>query len=392
MKITVERDPFAHAISAAMHAADRSALIPVLKNLLLQPNGETLGIAGTNMGMRLETGIPAEVDGDSAKGAISVLGEALVGVVSRFPSGRQISMEWNEPSAGAVLTCGRSRYKLLALPADEYPVLSVPEDGVTRFAIPAKELAHALDVVRFAIGNDPSRPFLNGVYMHHGNDEHPAFGAVKEARFIFIATTAFEFARVSMPVPVDSKDAPPVILPGESIPEIVRLAKDFSGDIAITVSKNLVRFSDGKSALTTKLIDYTYPTYQKAIPSEGYEIEVRVDAEQLAQALARLRMMGESKITPRTIAELTSGELRLSFTNPDSGNAEEVLEVEYEGTPFSTGIRARGILSVLESMGADVCLIRISRKAHAPILFNAVRGPVVEWTRTFLSMPVMLGG
>lgn len=390
MKILVERDPFAEAISAAMRAAKNGPDIPILGNVLLRPNGSALSVAGTNLDVRFETEVAAEIEGDSSKAAITVVGDALVGIIARLPKGAQVAMEWDETMATAdraspaTVKSGKSRYKLNTLPATHFPELPMPEESIS-FAMPAKALVEALSVTRFAMSKDHSRFYLAGIYWHQATDEHAVFGNSRAKRMAFCATSGFELARRTVDVPRGSEQMSNVIIPAPAIGEIIRLLTDAEGDVNVRSSKTLYSFEHGGNVFTTKLIDGTFPDYMRAIPDTN-DKTVIIDASALAEALTRLNVMTDKQ---GGVCELSNGQIKLSIVNADSGEAEEILECEYEGEELRLGIRGAGFLSILDAANCDVCQIKFGTPSH-PIIINPMGGAIPDYTRTFVSMPMVV--
>lgn len=383
MKVIVEREAFSAAIGGAMRAAGKGNTIPILNNVLLKPNGRALAIAGTNMDIQFETEVAAEISGDSANGATTVLGDALVGIVARMPKGAQLTLEWEEGTArGLSIRAGKSRYKLHTLPVGGFPELPAPKEPV-RFVMPAKTLHRALAATRFAITKDKTRYYLAGIYWHHANDEHVAFGGRKQSRMVFVATSGFELARFTVDVPHGSQDMPAVILPELAITEIVRLLADAEGDVSVSSSAGRVSFEHGDNLFTTKLIDGTFPDYARAIPSDNDKTAL-VETQSLTDALLRLNVLtgkGGTKL------DLSPGQFKLSIINPDAGDADETIEVEYDGEPLTIGIRGGGVLAVLDAMQAENCQIHFAG-ASSPIIFHPMGGAIPDYTRTFVTMPM----
>lgn len=380
MKLTVERDLFAELASDAMRASGKVSPIPIINNLLLDAANNTLTIVGTSLDAWYSARLPAEMDG---VGKITVPGAALCGIVNGMPKGSQLIIEWSHPKDGAIIRCGRSRYKLLSITADDFPDVPLPDDPVT-FEIPSKALVAALTATRFAISDDKSRVYLHGIYMHAGSDQHPGIGGNKDPRLVFVATDSREFARVSIPLPEGAADVAPVILPDLAIPEIIRIASDHDGMIKIEATENLVAFTAGDSTFITKLINATFPEYMRVIPTTSL-VNVVVDGDELAAALQRL-MVVANKSNTRT--EITETSIRFSVTNPDVGSVEETIETDVEGGPLELHIKPVGFLNILKSIPTDRCTIKMTTP-KAPVLFIPINaGPGDGMSRIFLSMPM----
>lgn len=383
MKLIVERDKFADAVTAAMRAADGGNTIPILRNLLLKPNGASVGIAGTRLDMQLETAVDAEISG-KPDDAITLPGDALVDIVSRMPKGAQVAIEWDTACyAHATLASGRGRYKLLSLPFCDFPELMQTNKPAV-FSMPGKQLAAGLTVPRFAMGKDRSRHFLQGIYMHAASESHPAIAPSRETALRFAATDFNNMAICSFPLPDGASDIPGVAIPATAIPEIVRLATE-SGEapVEISVTLALLAIKTCGKTFTTKLIDGTFPDYPKGIPTDFVSRGV-VDSEELSGALSRLLAVANDKRMRCTIGD---GTFRLQLANHAIGEADEEVSIEWEGPSIELAMNTRALLSVLESADSDQCLMRFVDPRKA-VLIQPWRAGVVDTSRTYLTMPM----
>lgn len=387
MSITIERDQLLPAISAASRAGDKAAQIPILKHILLTPRPNSLEVVGTDLDIRLETKVAAQSDG-TLPPPTTVNGDALMRILSGFPEGSHVSLAWlDEAHAQIELKCGRSRYKLQSLPASDYPDGRKMERA-SAFSMAGKDLSTALKFVRpFAVA-DLSRPYLASAFMHLADNKHAAFGGGKGKHLIFIATTAKELARYSMPLPKgielpEMNDQRGVMFPEAMLDQIIKFVGNTEDEIEIEVAKNLIALSCRGDVLSTVLVDGTYPDYNKAVPA-GPFTEATVDALELTAALQRLCSIGNDS---RAQLDLSAGSLKLTLINPDLGSAEEDIEVEYAGEPRILGIRGKGMLSVLDVLDCDIAVLRFDEDFRV-ILINAKIGGKVDYSRTVLTMRV----
>lgn len=381
MKVTVERDSFAKALTAASRIVPSRVTIPILGNLLLHAENGQLSVKGCNLDMQTTAVVPCDIEGNSPN-AVTIPGDIATQAVNGMTVGAQVSLEWTDNSQ-VTLRATRSRYRLNALPASDFPDLVQPEGTVT-FSLPAKQLAYALSSTESAISSDISRPFLNGVYCHIADpDGHAGLGGHDGLRLIFVATDSRELGYVPLAVPAGAGDMPGIIVPAKAVHEILRLANDASGDIELSVAPNGLTATIGNVIIQTKVIDAIYPGYMGAIPRDGYK-QVVVDVDEMDAALSRLISVGEGN---RATLEISNGCLALALTNHNAGDAEEKFEVEWPHEKLQKRINAGGFLRCLRHFKTDLCAIRFADPGK-PILFNEFSGGSIATDRTFLSMPM----
>ena len=159
---------------------------------------------------------------------------------------------------------------------------------------------------------------------------------------------------------------PAVIVPRKAINEIHKLIEDTEGEISISLSESKLCFSFGDTVLTTKLIDGTFPDYQRVIP-QGNDKILELDAKTLAQAVDRVSAISSEKSRAVKLA-LASGILTLSAHSPDSGSAEEELEVSYSGDGLEIGFNSRYLLEIIQQVEGDTAQFALADGASPTLV------------------------
>jgi DNA polymerase-3 subunit beta len=229
---------------------------------------------------------------------------------------------------------------LQTLPADDFPALSVDDLGHA-FTLPAADLKRLIDKTRFAISTEETRYYLNGIYLHAAtSDGKPTLRAV--------ATDGHRLAQAELPLPAGAKDMPGVIVPRKTVSELVKLVEDGDGEVRIELSPAKIRFTTSRVVLTSKLIDGTFPDYERVIP-QGNDKKMEVDNKTFAEAVDRVSTLSSDKGRAVKLA-MQDGRLTLSVNNPDSGSASEEIAVEYGFDPLEIGFNARYLLDISERL------------------------------------------
>ena len=267
-------------------------------------------------------------------------------IVRKLPDGADIELARDGEQGRLTVASGPARFSLQTLPADDFPSLSVDDLGHA-FSLPAKDLRRLIEKTRFAISTEETRYYLNGIYLHAAvSGGKPVLRAV--------ATDGHRLAQVELPLPSGAKDMPGVIVPRKTVVELARLAEDADGEVRIELSPSKIRVSAPRVVLTSKLIDGTFPDYERVIP-QGNDKRMEVDNLAFAQAVDRVSTLSSDKgrAVKLTIGD---GKLVLSVNNPDSGSATEELPVDYGFDPIEIGFNARYLLDIsgqLESGTAE---------------------------------------
>jgi len=213
------------------------------------------------------------------------------------------------------------------------------------FALPASELRTLIDRTRFAISTEETRYYLNGIYLHATkNDEVPVIRAV--------ATDGHRLARVEMVLPEGAAGMPGIIIPRKTVLELRKLVDEGEDEAQISLSETKIRFVVGEAALTSKLIDGTFPDYDRVIPSNNDKI-LEVNCKEFADAIERVSTISTEKSRAVKLA-IENGSLVVSATSPENGTAVEELDgVRYSASPLEIGFNSRYLTDIAEQIKGE---------------------------------------
>ena len=339
MKLTLERTALLKSLGHVQSVVERRNTIPILANVLIRASGGDVSFAATDM----EIEINETVGGQVAKsGAITAPAHTLYEIVRKLPDGAQVELSATN-SNQLTLSSGRSHFKLGCLPVDDFP--KMPEgDLKQKFTLAASDLRSLIDHTRFAISTEETRYYLNGIYLH--TTKHKNVDVLRA-----VATDGHRLARVEMPAPSGAMGIPGIIVPRKTVSEVRKLIDETEGTIEIALSEAKVRFTLDGVVITSKLIDGTFPDYERVIPV-GNDKVMEVSAREFAAAADRVATISSEKSRAVKMS-LTPGHLVLSATSPEAGSATEELEVRYEGALLDVGFNARYLLDVMQQMEGD---------------------------------------
>lgn len=340
MKLTIERGTLLKSLGHVQSVVERRNTIPILSNVKIDAEGGRLAMNATDMDLDIVEAVDADI---STPGATTAPAHTLYDIVRKLPDGSQVELDTGGEEGRLTLKSGRSRFTLACLPTDDFPVMS-GGDMPHGFAISAADLRHLIERTRFAISTEETRYYLNGIYLHAADRD-----GTKVLRAV--ATDGHRLASAEMPLPAGADGMPGVIVPRKTVAEVHRLIEDIDGDINVALSETKILFSFGDATLTSKLIDGTFPDYQRVIP-QGNDKEWEVDHASLSAAVDRVSAISSEKSRAVKFA-LEPGTLTLSASSPESGTATEELEVGYQGGAIEIGFNARYLLDVTSQVGGD---------------------------------------
>ncbi|MGH6945268.1 MAG: DNA polymerase III subunit beta [Geminicoccaceae bacterium] len=360
MKLAIDRAALLKSLAHVQSVVERRTTIPILSNVKLDAAADGLSLTATDMDLSVVELAEAEV---GQPGATTAGAHTLYDVVRKLPEGSRIRIERAESGSELTLRSGRSTFDLPCLPATDFPAM--PDDGLEHgFSIAAGGLRRLIDRTRFAVSTEETRYYLNGIYLHALEDD-----AANVLRAV--ATDGHRLARVEAELPKGAEGMPSVIVPRKTVGELRKLIDELDADqpVEIALSSARIRFTVGPAVLRSRLIDGTFPDYERVIPTANDKLLVAPNKE-LADAVDRVATISTEKSRAVKLS-LAEGRLTLSAISPDAGRAVEELDVSYAAEPLEIGFNARYMLEMSAQIEGDDIELAMA-EAGAPML---VRDP-----------------
>jgi len=357
MRLLIEKGTLLKALQHVASVVERRNTIPILANVSLRADSDALHLKATDLDIEVTETANAET---MASGGTTVPAHTLHDIVRKLPDGAQIELAVKEDEGRLAIVAGSSRFLLACLPADDFPELGA--DGMSHeFQLPARELGRLIEKTRFAISTDETRYYLNGIYFHAMETEDGAFLRA-------VATDGHRLARMDAGLPGGAMGMPNIILPRKTVQELAKLLSDQTENVHVSLSDNKIRFTAGHLVLTSKLIDGTFPDYQRVIP-QGNDKLMRIDTAAFISAVDRVSTLSSEKGRAVKL-NIGEGKLVLSVNNPESGSATEELEMDYEGEPLEIGFNARYLLDIASQFEGDRAVFELSDPSAPTVLHD----------------------
>lgn len=354
MKISIERATLLKAVAQAQSVVERRNTIPILANVLIEAEGDTVSFRATDLDIEVVDRAVAQVE---RAGSTTVSAVMLHEIVRKLPDGALVALT-DDPRTGRLsVEAGRSNFSLATLPREDFPVMASSE-YTSNFAAKAGDLKRLFEKSKFAISTEETRYYLNGVYMHVADGEN---GRVLRC----VATDGHRLARIDAPLPAGAEDMPGVIVPRKTVGELRKLLDDEEQQIAISVSETKVRFATPEISLTSKVIDGTFPDYTRVIPT-GNTKRLEVDANDFAKAVDRVATVSSERSRAVKLM-IEDDKLTLSVNAPDSGNATEELVVAFGDERLEIGFNAKYLLEIASQIDRE----------NAVFMFNTAGDPAL---------------
>lgn len=338
MKFSAQREDLLRPLQLVNGVIERRQTLPILSNVLLSLGENRLALTGTD----LEVEIVVRLDIQGEPGQVTVPARKFSDICRTLPDGAAI--EFRLDGDKALIRSGRSRFTLSTLPAAEYPSLEDIEAPLD-FAVPQAALRRLIEQTQFSMAQQDVRYYLNGLLLELGNDRVRA-----------VATDGHRLALADEAAELPAAETSQVIVPRKGVLELARLLEDSEAPARLRLGANHLQVELPDVTFTSKLIDGRFPDYGRVLPPAGTKI-LECERDALRQALARASVLSNEKYRG---VRLQLGEQMLKATvhNPEQEEAEEELEVSYQGEPLEIGFNVNYLLDALAAVKAD--LVEIS--------------------------------
>jgi len=354
MKVTLERNHLLKSLGHVHRVVERRNTYPILANVLLKAQDGRLDLRATDLDIEVTESVPAMV---GTAGTTTVPAHTLYEIVRKLADGAEVRLE-NEGSEQLLVSSGRSRFHLACLSPDSFPDLK-SGSFTHSFEIAATTLRELIERTQFAISNEETRYYLNGIYLH-------TLEVGGEPTLRAVATDGHRMARAEAAAPAGARGMPGIIIPKKTVSEVQKLLEGAEGDVAVEVSDTKIRFTLGGVVLLSKLIEGTFPDYERVTPKNN-DKQMNVDKASFATAVDRVSTIASERGGKAVKLAMKEGQLELSVTNPDHGTASEELAVEFEPESFEIGFNARYLLDIIGQI----------RSENAVFLFNDAGSPTL---------------
>ena len=335
MKATIERATLLKSLGHVQSVVERRNTIPILSNVLIEAREDgSIRLMATDLDLQVDESVAAQV---SQAGATTVSAHTFFDIVRKLPEGSQVELSAADGKMQVV--AGRARFNLSTLPRDDFPVIAEGE-------LPT----------RFAISSEETRYYLMGIFLHVADDKLKA-----------AATDGHRLARMTVAKPDGADGMPDVIIPRKCVSEIRKLLDEVEGTLEVSLSPTKIRFNLGNAVLTSKLIDGTFPDYNRVIPT-GNDKLLKLDPKSFMQGVDRVSTIASEKTRAVKIA-LDRDRVTLSVTSPENGLATEELAADYTADAMEIGFNARYLLDILAQIEGNSVEVHLA-DAAAPTLLR----------------------
>jgi DNA polymerase-3 subunit beta len=351
MEFQIAAEELAKALHRAQGIAERKTTIPILANVLLHANGATVAFTAFDLDIGLVSEHPAEV---LKEGAITLSSKHLFELVRALPESKVVLKR--SGNNAVEIRCGTAHFKLLGMPAEEYPALP-KEEKSTLVKADGKALLEMIYKTSFAISTDETRYMLNGLYF-----EATDAGTVRT-----VSTDGHRLCLAERKMESDFKLKRGVTLPRKGLLELRRLLEEApDAECFLGFGDTSAVFKKSGLSMIMRLLDGQFPDYREVIPRQS-EKSIKLPRTRLLETLKRISLLSDEK-SHAIRFDLSENQLRVSSQNPDLGEAQEDVAIDYAGSKVEVAFNARYLIDVLSALAGDDVLLEVADEQSPGVL------------------------
>ena len=312
-------------------------------------------------GNDFELGIRLTIDGDIKEPGTLVVGSRYFQELIRKLPGDTIELYKPEDGNSLTITSGSSEFNLVTLHPDDFSLVEQihDQDHVNIDSFAMKEL---IDLTNYAAATDEDRPVFTGALLE-----------IKENEVTMVATDTHRMAVKKITIDEPATTPMRAIIPTKTLAEVSRLLPtDNPAMINIIWNRTQIVFNFESIYIISRLIEGTYPEYEKVIPSQ-FDSSTVIDRREFAGAVDRVSLLAKDISYNVIRYDWAESNVTLSTQNTEIGMAKEDVAVEFKGTPFTISFNGRYISDILRHSTGDN--IHLFLKQNGPVVIRQDNNP-----------------
>ncbi|WMY95831.1 MAG: DNA polymerase III subunit beta [Arsenophonus sp.] len=331
MKFTIEREQLLKPLQQVSHSLSGRAILPILNHILLKVDETFLSLTSTDLEIEMISKI--KLEHESENGIITVPAKKFFDICRGLPNHAIIQVILKENRL--LLFSGRSRFSLMTLPAIDFPNLNDWKSEV-EFKVPQSILKRLIETTQFSMAHQDVRYYLNGMLFK-----------TEGKKLCTVATDGHRLALCSIKInqflPTYS-----VIVPRKGVMEFAKLLNNSEELITVQIGSNNIRAHIDNFIFTSKLVDGSFPDYQRVIPKNP-DKTLFGDCNILKQAFSRAAILSNEKFRSVNLY-ITKNQIKITAKNTEQEESEEIVDVNYQDAEIKIAFNVSYILDVLNAL------------------------------------------
>jgi DNA polymerase-3 subunit beta len=319
---------------------ERRHTLPILSNVLIERKNKEILCIATDLEIQITTTTIDSITTKEQTCSVTVGAKKLQDILRALPDKTQVTLEVEDNRL--LVKAGKSRFNLQTLPAEDFPKLPENKEVLEKITIQQGELKRLLLLVQYAMAQQDIRYYLNGLLL-----------VMEENELKAISTDGHRLAFALIPLKT-SKEKKEIILPRKAVLELTKQLNDNEEPVTIEILKKQIRFTFSNVVLVSKVVDGKFPDYNRVIPS-GHQKQIEINRLLFLQTLQRASILSNEKFRGVRLI-LTAENLRIVCSNSEQEEAQEELEVKYDGDALDIGFNISYLLDVLNNLTTETVL------------------------------------
>jgi DNA polymerase-3 subunit beta len=339
MEIRIDREQLFKSVSRVQSIIERKSNMPILSTILLTASGQGISLSATDLEIGFQQKIPADVVNE---GSVTISGRKLFEILKESNKSNFHLKE--KENNWVFISDGIARFDLACLAADEYPSFVEPED-VSMIEVDGDVLSEMINKTIHSVTVEEAGFKLSGVFTEKMEREGSSF-------LRMVATDGHRLSMVDKDLPsVESLDlGNGVMIPKKGMSELNKLAAE-GGPVQIGFKQKNCVAKRENALIVMRLLEAKFPDYQAVVPKEErYSIEV--NKQSFLEAMRKMLILSNERYRAVKIA-LENNTMELVSTNPDLGEAQENMQIDYSGKRLEAGFNPRYFIDALQSMESE---------------------------------------
>ncbi len=350
MKLIVNKDAILDGLQKVQSIVSTRSTLPVLYNVYLKAEQETLWLTATDLEVTVRTSVGARV---SRTGGTTLPARRVFSIFRELPE-NEIEIDVDDKDTASIRS-GASYFKILGISEDEFPPLPKFQ-GTRAYSIEQKLFKMMLQSVHYAASADDTRPMLNGVLL-----------SFKGGKFSAVATDGRRMAMWEQEQEIARDQEGEWIVPTKTVHELLQSLKD-DGTVKIQVSESQIAFEFDSMLVISKLVDHTYPNFRQVIPS-GTEQRIALERELVLTAIRRVALLLTDRTTSITLT-FGKNHLEISAIVNDVGEAKEKVAIKYSGKDITVAFNPEFLMDPLKNLSTDEVTFELNNEM-SPCMIKA---------------------
>jgi DNA polymerase-3 subunit beta len=350
MEVKIQRSQLLSHLQRAQNIVERKTTLPILSHILMETEPSGLRLSSTDLEVGVTETCSAEI---IQEGSSTIHARKFFEIMREFPEG-EIHLEQKEEQLE--IRAGRSRFRLRSLAPDEFP--RIPAIQTTESVQLAGEvLQEMIQKVFVSVSTDETRYTLTGILTHMDRENDQTI-------LRMVSTDGHRLSVCERPLPetealsafkkTDEGQERDVILPKKGVQEIRRLMEEGVGDLEFGLFQENAFVRKDNLSMIMRLVQGKFPDYQAVFPSE-IERTITADALVLEESLRRVSVLSTEKSKGIRFS-VQPAKLTFFSNSPEIGEAEEEVDVAYDGEPFEVAFNVRYLLDFLQTVTGEVSI------------------------------------